>query len=219
MRRLTCLARLSRSFGGRIHRLEYIAASTAGNSGPNVDRAVAFITIEAQTTWANFSREFYLSCALLSPKTIAGRRVFHTTSNILDERHALLRSIQVLKPNRYAGAARSVNISPRDEPTWHEKVCLLRMAQDLHLSNQAMIIAGLSYPTTFFNDLPVIRNFYAHRSHKSVEKVRELARRNYGIRSLVHPTELVNQTLSGGTQTLLSEWLGDMRTISDTLCN
>lgn len=219
MRRLTCLVRLSRTFRARIHRLEYIAASMARNSGPNVDRAVAFVTIEAQTTWANFSREFYLSCALLSPKTIAGGRVFHTTSGIFDERHALLRSIQVLKPNRYAGAARSVNISPRDEPTWHEKVCLLRMAQDLNFSNQAMIIAGLSYPTRFFNDLPIIRNFYAHRSHRSIEKVRELARRNYGIRSLVHPTDLVNQTLSGATQTLLSEWLGDMRTIGDTLCN
>jgi hypothetical protein len=91
MRRLTCLARLSRTFGARIHRLEYIAASTARNSGPNVDRAVAFITIEAQTTWSNFSREFYLSCALLSPKTIAGGRVFHTTSGILDERHEPLR--------------------------------------------------------------------------------------------------------------------------------
>ena len=219
MRKLTCLARLNRMFDARIRRLEFIAASAARRSDSSVDRLIAFVTIEALTTWSNFSREFYLSCALLSPKTISGRRVSHTTSGISNERQALLRSIQVLKPNRYNEAARSVQIARRDEPTWHEKLSLPRMAQDLNLSNQAFIVAGLSYPTTFFNDLPVVRNFYAHRSYGSAQRVQELARRNYGIRNLLHPTTLLNHTLIGSTQTLILEWLGDMRAITDTLCN
>jgi hypothetical protein len=219
MSRLRSLAALNRSFTARIHRLEFIAATVTGRTGAEADRAVAFAIIEALTTWANFSRDFYLACAIRCPKTVTGARVSHAVPNIGNERLALLHAIQVLKPNRYNAAVKSVTISPRDEPTWHEKICLLRLSANIKLSNQASILSGLSYPTTFFNQLPVIRNFYAHRSYITVEKVRNLAQQQYGIGHLQHPCNFINQVHVGSTQTLLSEWLGDMRSISGLLCN
>src|SRR5690348_2040774 len=97
MRRSTGLARLNRSFERRIRRLEVVANGIVGKSGHEIDRAVAFITIESLAAWSGFVREFYLACAFLHPKTIGGQHVSHQAAAIVDERHALLHSISVLK--------------------------------------------------------------------------------------------------------------------------
>src|SRR5687768_1403633 len=102
MRRRTCLERLNRSFGHRIAQLEAVAMQIAGKKGHDIDRAVAFVMIEATTAWAGFAREFYLSCAFLYPRTIKGHHVSHQNTAITGERDALVHSIFALKGKAFS---------------------------------------------------------------------------------------------------------------------
>lgn len=213
MRRRTSLERLNRSFVHRISQLEFVANGVAGKEGRDIDRAVAFLVIESLSAWSGFAREFYLSCAFLNPKTITGHHVNHQVAVIKDERLALIHSIRILKGK----STSSPRIAPRDEPAWHEKSALARLSASLSLSNNQSVINGLSYQTTFFDQLPTLRNFYAHRSEGTSAKVLRLAHRQYGL-VIRHPNELVNKLLAGSIQTLIQEWLSDMKKISMTIC-
>jgi hypothetical protein len=179
-----------------------------------VDRALSFVLMEALTTWSNFVREFYLSCAFLHPKTISGSHVSHIETSIRNERDALVHAIQVLKGRRIS----KPTIGPHDEPSWREKRALSSLSQSMTLSNNPAIVAGLSVSTTFFDQAHTVRNFYAHRSERTATSVRDLARREYGI-GIAHPNSLINAVLAGRVETLLQEWLGDIREIAQIMCN
>jgi hypothetical protein len=214
MRRRTCLERLNRSFTRRIRQLEVVANQIAGKNGHDIDRALSFVTIEALSAWSGFAREFYLSCAFLGPRTIGGQHVSHHNAAIVDERLALLHSIFVLKGKTLT----TPRIAARDEPAWHEKRVLSSLSTSLVLSNDHSVILGLSYPTNFFDDLPTMRNFYAHRSQGTAEKVFRLALKRYSAATLRHPNDLLNIVFAGRVQTLIQEWLVDMRQIGLTIC-
>src|SRR5207237_1032822 len=97
MRRRTSLERLHKSFAHRIGQLEVVANGVAGKNGHDIDRAIAFVAIESLSAWSSFTREFYLSCAFLNPKTITGSHVSHHDTTITDEYLALIHSILILK--------------------------------------------------------------------------------------------------------------------------
>jgi hypothetical protein len=214
MRRFTCLTRMNKAFGGRLNQLDQIAQSVSDTRGHDADRAVAFVTIEAMTAWSNFAREFYLACAFLRPKTISGKRVHHANPSINDEREALIHSIAVLKGKTITAP----RILPRDEPAWHEKRALSALSKSMTFSNNQSIIDGLSYETTFFDQAPTIRNFFAHRSLGTASKVTDIAARRYGLSNVDHATDLINVIFTGRTQTVVQEWLGDIRQIGATMC-
>jgi hypothetical protein len=221
MRKRSSLGRLNKSLVHRIRYLESLAATIAGGHDHAADRALSFISIEALATWSAFVREFYLSCALLRPRTIGGQVVRHRGASIGTEKDALLHSIMVLKgPSSpsYRSAANSPRIAPRDEPAWHEKRVLLALSSSISLTNNLAVTTGLSYPTTFFDDLPPVRNFYAHRSSNTAERIARIANRKYAIAQLRHPNDFMNNLIPGRAQPLLMEWLGDIRRVSDALC-
>jgi hypothetical protein len=130
VRRSPSLYRLLRGFDSRLRRLEAIARDVERLQTPEADRSVGFVVIEALTTWANFSREFYLSCAVLHPKTVSGARV---PPSFLDERAALLRAIHRLNRQKYPVAVRAPRITPHYEPSWHEKRVLSQMSKEVRL--------------------------------------------------------------------------------------
>ena len=214
MRRRTCLARLNKSFARRISKLEAVAFRISGRSGHDVDQALSFVLIETLTAWSNFVREFYLSCAFLNPKTISGQHVVHANGAVVNERDALIHSILILR----AKTITKPRITPFDEPTWREKRTLSSLSQSLALSNNQAIVSGLSYQTGFFDEAHIVRNFYAHRTGDTASKVADLAVRKHGLVLLKHPSELVNVIFLGRTQTLIQEWLGDIRVIGTTIC-
>lgn len=214
MRYRTCLGRLNHSFARRISRLEGVATLIAGKSGHDIDRAVAFVVIEALSAWSGFAREFYLSCAFLYPKTISGPHVSHNDASIVSERAALVRSILELKGKSVTGAT----IPARDEPTWHEKRAIPNLSKGLAFSNHQSVLNGFSYQTTFFDELPPIRNFYAHRSMGTAARVLRIGNKKYAAAAARHPNDLVNTLFAGRVQTLIQEWLGDMKEIGVTIC-
>lgn len=213
-RSLNCL---HNSFDRRIIRLASLLASTS-SSASDWDRCLSYVAIEALNAWASFSREFYLSCAWVSARSISGATAEPTTMSFISERAALLHAISIVRPKTFYRAQQSATIDSRDEPTWHEPSTLTKLSAGIALSNNLAVLQAFSYPTTFFRDMPVVRNFYAHRNKASADKVKALANLKYGIRGVRTATELIGELWPGRSQSLANEWLDDLRLVSFEAC-
>jgi hypothetical protein len=217
MRRTKRLKALSDAFGDRLDRLASLVQPLAGLDGPRVNRLVSYVVIDSVGSWALFAREYYLSCALLGPRLRSKARVTYGLAPIAGERDAIIQAIRATKNPSFAPAA-SVKIKPRDEPDWLAKNTLSKISTVLSFSHDARITAALSQPTTFFSQAITVRNFFAHRSKESADKIRTLSLHQYLYPHLRHPTEFVNGILPSRTDTILNEWLADLKDISRALC-
>lgn len=208
---------LQRNFDERLMRLDRIVSET-NIQDPSFDRRIAYAIIECINAWSVFAREYYLSCSLISAKTINGIPVTSTIQRFSSERDAILYSIQHLKPTLYARASASSSISPRDEPTWHETRTLIVISNQLGWNNLATISSSFSYPTTFFEHCPTVRNFFAHRNKETAAKVVRLASRPPYSATVKSAAEFVGVRLPGRGQTLIEEWIEDLRLVSHGIC-
>ena len=216
MRRSRKLVTLRDALWRRNDRLSALASSVIARTDAHAKRVVAFVTIEAYNVWVNFEREFFLSCAYLSPTQIGGTRVTHASRQVRDEQSALRYAIPIAKGRKARVPRLGRPIRPTDEPDWSRRDVLLSLSAGF--SNQAEIQNGLSLQTTFFRDLPTARIFYAHRAKNTSDKVKTLALREYGVIDLPHPHQLLNVVLPGRGDSLLVEWLADMQIIADGVC-
>lgn len=218
MRRQRSLSKLQQSFDFRIRRLETLCASIKPGL-KETDRYVSYAALESLNAWTCFVREFYLSCGVLQARTITGVVAAPTNLSLADERQAILHAIGLLRPPPiFARANASAVISSRDEPTWHEISVILKLSASLGLTNNNSVIQALAYPTTFFRDMPVIRNFFAHRNMSTAEKVSAIALKHYQMPNLKCATDFLRSLLPGRPETVLAEWLTDLRLISDEMC-
>lgn len=212
MRKSRSLQRLQSAFNYRVVRLERVAREVSD------DKASAYVAIEALNAWASFARQFYLSCTWLQAITIKGLRATPGGGAFADERQALLFAIQRLKPNVSARAAAGAKIDARYEPNWHSKDTIIQLSSTLALSNDSSVVAAFSYPTRFFDDAPVVRNFFAHRNMGTADKVRRLARQPPYLLTAETAHDFVRSLLPGRPQTVVAEWLEDLRLVSDEIC-
>lgn len=216
MRRTRELEALAAQITHRTNRLFALAGATLARADPEAYRTVSYVTVEALSAWSTFSREYYLSCAYLSPKTVSGAVIQHGQSSITDELTAVVSALRSLNPGYQL--PRSGRVDPRQEPDWKRKDVLLRLFNNLSFSNATSVASALSYPTTFFDQLPSLRNFFAHRDRRTAGKVRSLAYRNYGLARVRHPVDFVNDVLPNRSDSLLREWIADIQTIAVELC-
>ncbi len=169
------------------------------------DRTVAFVCIEAANVWMGFARAYFVSTALRAK--LNGRRITITAIPMRTNVDALAFAIRVTNPRSFA---RGGPFGHRDEPDWQQTSVLARLTSALGASNQGLVRAGISVSTRAFVDLPVFRNFYAHRSEGTVVRIRKVAR-NYPINQGLHPTQMLCTVLPARPQSLLSDWLDDIR--------
>lgn len=178
-------------------------------SGAELDRVTAFVTIEALSLWSSFARAYYLSCAL-NAKTVTGIRVT-TSSGINTIPDAIKLSITHFRPYRKPPWSR------KDEPTWHDTNTILTLARLIGASNLAQVQAALSYPTLVFTQLPVARNFFAHRNDDTARKTSNLAR-DLGLGTKLRPSVMLCQRALGRPQNVLADWLDDIRNVVELIC-
>jgi hypothetical protein len=217
MRRTKRLRTLGKTFEERLDRVSGAIAPYVGLVDVPSSQAVSYATIECVGAWALFAREYFLSCALLAPALRNGHTVGYPGPQLGDERAALIAAIRAVKnPNFALGP--SVQLRPRDEPDWLTKATLIRISTRLQFSHDARLTSALSRQSSFFPEAVTVRNFFAHRAKESADKVRTLARRSYRSPYLNHPVEFVNTILPGRTDTLLNEWIADLKAISHALC-
>jgi hypothetical protein len=176
------------------------------------DRVIASATIEAANLWSATVRCFYVSCCLEVKRT-SGPRVGIVTLGVNSPTEAINFAMATLKPTTPGGPP----WRRRDEPAWHETASLVKLMQALGSSNFPAVTSALSIRTRVFSDLPVFRNFFAHRSDDTAGRVRRIAR-GYRISPNLRPAEILTAAIPGRPQRLLSDWLDDLSNATILLC-
>lgn len=213
------LAALSAQISSRLERLMAIERDLRGTASPSRNRLAGYIAVDALSAWSSFSREYALSCLWLNAVSEACGPIQHSDPDAhRSERDALISIIRLSrgKPGWTPDAART--ITPLDEPPWRKAETLLLIAQRLAFSNLQQINLAFSIPGDALKSLPDVRNFYAHKGRDTFEVVKKLARENYSVPTLNCATDLITTILPKRTDTLLNEWLHQLRNISRSLC-
>lgn len=208
MRRCKRLRRLRGTLNRRLARLQRRIQAVAGGHRDR-DVVVAYVAIEALNAWTLFSRSFYMSCAL---GALTERKRPVTTTATADPLGAAIVCINSrARPNALGAWHR------RDEPPWHDPNVLMRVCNNLGCSIQVEIGRAFSLSQNVFNDLPVFRNFFAHRNGDTSQAARNIAPR-YTLPTHLSPTELLLSVSPGSTETLILEWLTEMMITAEFLC-
>lgn len=210
MRRCKRLRRLRGTLNRRLARLERRIKTVAGVAGhKDRDVVVAYVAIEALNAWALFSRSFYMSCAL---GALTERKKVVTTTPTVDPLGAAITCINSwARPNALGIWHR------RAEPAWHDPNVLMRVCGNLGCSIQVQIGQAFSLSQNVFNDLPVFRNFFAHRNGQTSQAARNIAPR-YTLPTHLAPTELLLSVSPGATEKVILEWLVEMIITAEFLC-
>ena len=212
MRESRSFACLRASARKRLWRLRARAVVGVANRNPLRDRELAYVVLETQNLWTNFSRSYLISC-VFTPKRCAGGRVTYTNAAIQTPGDVLFAANKLAR-----GPLAAAPITRRDEPSWHDIALFHNTCQHLQCSHLAHVQAALSLQTRVFHDLPSFRNFYAHRNGESAQKAVQLAKRIYLIVGPTHPSDVLAEPARNRTQALILDWLDDMSTIVDLLC-
>jgi hypothetical protein len=185
----------------RLKRLEDAVRSAAMSPVAERKRAAAYVSIELANTWSQFVRAFIITC-LLNARSSGGR----ITSNI---------SVTTVK-DALKAVRRVLSVDPWKEPAWHDTSTLTKVATQLSLSNAGQILAGISIGTSTLGDVPVYRNFFAHRSRLAATRVSNVARR-FGILGSVHPVDVLLTTAGSRPQAIILDFCADIYNIVDLL--
>lgn len=211
MRRCKRLRRLRTTLKQRLDRLERRLTNVSGSAAhPERDVIVSYVAIEALNAWGLFSRSYYLSC-VLGARTERKKKVTLT----LPPADPLGFAIAHYKPRAQPNAGGVWH--RRDEPPWHDPNVLMTLCGNMGCSIQPQINAAFSLNQNVFKDLPVFRNFFAHRNGQTAEAARRIAL-NYTLASSLSPAELLLSVSPGMSASVIVDWLSEINITADFLC-
>ena len=210
MRKVRSLEDLGTSASRRLLRLRLLVESLVPPLKADHDRLVAFVVIEALNLWASFARSFYISCLLRAFRP-SGTRVTIRATGIKRSGDAISFAMTQM------GRKRPPPWKRRDEPVWRDPQTLIRLFSASGASNLPQVLTAFSYPPAVFGQLPVARNFFAHRNDETAAEVANLAR-SLLLSTKLRPLEVVCSRLSGRPQNVLADWLDDLRNVIELLC-
>lgn len=173
---------------------------------------LSHIVIEAHNVWTLFSRAFYLSCAL-SARRISGAAVTSIMPDPKSINNAIDQAMRYLKPHTHGS-------SPwprRDEPAWQAPRNLIALSMNFNFSNFTTITAALSITPRVFDHLKDFRHFFAHRNEDTMQSAMGHSR-VYGIAGIRHPNDFIRTYAIGRPQPILVDWIDDLITTIDMLC-
>jgi len=206
------LGELRRVAGRRALRLRALVDPVGVPVSTQEDRLVAFVTIEALNLWSSFARSFFLSCVFKARRE-SGARVSHSQGSLVTTELALTFAIRVMKPSKPGSGP----WQRRDEPTWFDVQTLLKLFPALGASNAAQVVSAFSYPTKVFQHLPTARNFFAHRNVETSGKVSAIARA-YSVAIARRASDVFCSRSPARPQSVLADWLDDIRNVVDIMC-
>ena len=209
------LRKLSTAAKGRIARIRFRAKQLSLPATPDKDVVAGWAVIESLNVWAGFLRAYYLSGAIRT-RTVSGVRITFTAAAFPSSQAALIFAVKKLKTKHFSKPV----VSRRDEPAWHNSKDIRALLRGLGVSNLPQVYAAFSYSTKFFDFLPTIRNFYAHRCDETFRKAALIGVR-LGLTATpqLRPTEIMCSKLSKRPENVLTDWLDDMASVIDLLCS
>jgi hypothetical protein len=175
---------------------------------------MSYVTIQFLNLWSNFVRAYFLSC-MLGARRESGPSVavLHPGLTYHD---ALGIAVHVFRPA--AMPMGSGGWDRRDEPRWHDTHWILTLAASEAFSNVGDIGAALSIGTRAFIDLPVFRNYFAHRNELTRIAACNLALVNY-IPVSSRPSRILLTRPLGRPQSLIEDWIDDVAFVVDYMCH
>lgn len=179
------------------------------------DKEVAFLAIEGLNVWSSFSRSFYLSCVFRATRTSGAKVMLGKHAQIKSHTQAIDFAVRTMKGAKYA-QTRKPPWTWRDEPTWYDPRVIYALSIQLALSNLSKIQAALGLQTAVFAELPIFRNFFAHRNEHTASRVRGLISSSYsghGFTTRTHATTFLCARLPGRPQNILADYLDDLRNV------
>lgn len=178
-----------------------------------VEVEASAITIDLQNTWANACKWYVVSC-MLGACTKSGARV--TCFRGFQHEDDVIRfAITTLKP--WIKIAASGNWRPSDEPAWHMPRPVLTLAAAAQLSNTVDLQNIFSAGFSVFDDLPMFRNYYAHRNRDTRARAMSLAPR-YGGSVFSKPSEVLLSIPLNRPASVLEEWIDEVRLTLNSMC-
>ncbi len=208
------LVKLHRAARSRLARIRSIAIWHQSDKFLyETEARLAFVTIECLNIWANFVRSYYLSC-MYSTVTV-GRVHVSAALGGIDENHAIGLAVKYWRHRAQPKADGSWH--RREEPAWHDPNLLIPICRWANFTNIADIEAAFSTGDRTFLDLPVFRNYFAHRSIQTAKAAQSLAIR-YGIPGSKQPSEILRYRPLGRPQPLILEWIDHILFTIEFLC-
>jgi len=169
-------------------------------------RTVAYIAIEAAGLFARFQRAYYLS-VMFGARRTSGPFVLPGPpfNRAWTEATAISEAVRLV--GRRTGG----------EPAWINQRTLFDLAQKCAFSNLAEVTIASSYLPPHFRELVVVRNFFAHRSRDTAEKVRQIARDN-GLPVVLKPWDVACSCAPKRPQHLMLDWIDHREEVARLLC-
>lgn len=214
MRPCRNLGKLEHSARKRLLRLRGVASRVCrGDVQHDGEIYFSFVAIETLNTWRNYCRALYLSFTL-DPRSTSGTRVTICRRGLTFNQAI---GIAVRSYRRHAEPRSDGTWDGRDEPAWHVPQVLLRLCGLLRCSKLEDIQAAVSAGSRVFIDLPVFRNFYAHRNQQSQYAAMRLATQ-YGIPATFRPSRILASRPLGRPQPLVLDWIDDLLFATQGIC-
>jgi hypothetical protein len=207
MRAVTDLARLEHAATKRLAILEARLRKCHMPPTSADERDIALCVIDAQSTWSQFVRHFFVSC-VLGARRISGSRTTVTVGGLHTPDDVIKFAVHAIKPSKKTKKA----LGPLDEPPWHKGWVLLRLAPLVGLSNGVQVVSAFSIPARALDDLTIARNFFAHRSRGTAAELQALAPR-YGLASSTRAGVLPGYPDPKRPYSIAAGWLAELRAI------
>jgi hypothetical protein len=199
----------------RIARLRSRVSHLNLPSTADKDIIVAWTVIESTNLWGSFLRAYYLSGAIRT-RTMSGGKVTFTSAVFADVQSALMFAVRKMKNKNF----KKTTISRIDEPSWNNSRSVYSLLSGVGISNITQVNGALSYSTRFFQFLPTIRNFYAHRCDETFRRAALVGvRLGLAATPRMRATEMLSSRLPTRPQNLITDWLDDMANVIDMLCS
>lgn len=202
------LGELALQLRRRTTKLMPLVRSIGSPADHEVDRRVAYVTIELLNAWSSFTRSFYISSALRA-YTTGGARINVTKPGIVTSEDAVTLATRTLK-NKKA----TTPVPRHMEPSWYPARNVITLVNELGASNIATVSAALSYPTQVLNCLPTARNFFAHRNGDTAARCRQLCM-TLSIPQMWRPADVLLHRDYTKPDNLITEWISDIATVAD----
>jgi len=207
------LFKLRRRLVARLERLERRLSASAALAPPDRDPVISYVTIESLNAWSQFAKALYLSC-MLNAKT-EGRTTVGVVPSGVPLNDAV--GLAITRYKKYATPNSSGVWDRRDEPAWHDPNVLLGVCQHVSCSIYLQMQAAFSLGQRVFLDLPVFRNFFAHRNRLSSRAAQNLGPQ-YLLPSSLRPSEMLMRSKPMAPASVLEEWIAELKITAELLC-
>lgn len=208
MRCVSDLEKLRKPVLLRSLRLDRVWAEAMASPKELRDPIIAFAVIELDNLLVGGLRQFTKS-SLLGCRTAGGMRVA-STSGVRSPSQAAALVLRELNAQRYAELNDPSEIIERFEQTFREPRDAYRVLERYSASNLGHLQAAMAYNGSVFSEIATVRNFFAHRSAGTYERVRGFSTR-LGMVPLDSPESLIASRRRGRPVAIFEDWNADLR--------